>query len=217
MSRCKLRPVLGLLLFAAGLLTDCSKPTLVIFSGQTEAEANEMVLALRSHGIEATKASGKTGISVVAPETSFADAVQILAAAGLPRQKRPSVLDLFPPGKMFTTPGEEIIRSRYALEQQIAADLQMIEGVRNAQVVLALPEQPTHGLQLMASASVILVYDDLLDMGGLVPRVKLFVQNSVPQLPADRIGVVMFHSKGQAERTETIAQGLPSPERVAGR
>lgn len=212
---------LALPLLFAGAIAGCSKAPAELFTGQTEAEANDMVMVLRSHGIAATKIQTKAGVNVMAPDGDFTESVKVLEAEGLPRQKRPSVVDLFPSGKMFTTPAEEGIRSRFALEQQIAANLQMIQGVRNAQVVLAMPEQAFRGPQLPASASVMLIYDDLLELEGLVPRVKLFVQNSVPQLQADRIGVAMFHSKGgdpaQAATSPPAAAAASSmPATVSG-
>lgn len=198
------------MLALAACLAACSKPMAELYGSQTEAEANDMVLALRSHGITATKVSGKAGISVMTSDAEFAASVQVLTAAGLPRQKRPGVTDLFPAGKMFTTPAEESIRSRFALEQQIASDLQMIQGVRDAQVILALGEPVAHGPQTPSSASVMIIFDDHLEAEGLVPRVKLFVENSVPQLPAERISVVMF-------RAHYDEPAQPGPSQVAVR
>ncbi len=193
-----------LLLATLLLVTACNEQMTELYGGQTEAEANEMVLALRSQGIKAVKVTKKDGVSIAAPDSAFADSIRVLTSAGLPRQKRPSVMDLFPPGKMFTTPAEESIRSRFALEQQIAADLQMIQGIRGAQVILAFTESVGRGPAPPSSASVMLIYDDTLESDGLVSRVKLFVQNSVPQLGTDRISVVLFHSHYELPKPDPL-------------
>ena len=187
-------PATMLLLATLMLVAACDEQMTELYGAQTEAEANEMVLALRSQGIKAVKVAKKEGVSILAPDVAFADSIRVLTAAGLPRQKRPSVMDLFPPGKMFTTPVEESIRMRFALEQQIATDLHMIQGIRGAQVILAFTEAVGRGPAPPSSASVMLIYDDTLESDGLISRVKMFIQNSVPQLGTDRISVVLFHS-----------------------
>ena len=206
--RCLFAPRRGaapMLLFATMLLmTACNEVMTELYGGQTEAEANEMVLALRSQGIKAVKISKKDGVSIAAPDSAFADSIRVLTSAGLPRLKRPSVMDLFPPGKMFTTPAEESIRSRFALEQQIAADLQLIQGIRGAQVILAFTEPVGRGPAPPSTASVMLIYDDMVESDGLVSRVKLFIQNSVPQLGMDRISVVLFHSHYELPKLDPL-------------
>jgi type III secretion protein J len=192
-----LLPALGLLL----LLGACSKPMTKVYGDQTERDANEMVLILRRHNIEAMKVPEKTGVNIMVPEPEFMEAVAVLEGAGLPRKKHATVVDLFPSGSMFSSPAELEIRSRYSLEQQISSYLTMIPGVRTAQVILSIPQAPPRGATPPSSASVLLVLSDRFESDGLLARVRQFVRNSVPNLALDNITVSVFRGPVDASQT----------------
>jgi type III secretion protein J len=174
-------------------LSGCGPSPIPLFSNQNERDANEMLSALRSHGIDARKEVVKGGaVTIMVADRDFAKAMEALRAEGLPRQPKPSVPDLFPGDKMFATPAEENIRIKFALEQEIAQSLTMIQGVRDARVVLVMPDPDPHREKQPTSASVLLIHDEQLDDLGLVPRIKRFVQDSVPGLTEDKISIALF-------------------------
>jgi type III secretion protein J len=174
-------------------LSGCGSPEVPLFSNQTERDANEILSALRLHGINAHKELQKGGtVTVSVGDRDFAKAMTTLRAEGLPRQPKPTIPDLFPGDKMFTTPTEENVRIKFALEQEIAQSLTMIQGVRDARVVLVMPNPDPHRDKQATSASVLLIHDEMLDDLALIPRIKRFVQNSVPGLTEDHIAISLF-------------------------
>ena len=186
------RPMLAALLLLLAL-AGCGKAQVALFSNQTERDANEMLSALRQHGIEAHKELQKGGtVTVMVGDPDFARAMATLREQGLPRQPKPTIPDLFPGDKMFTTPAEENVRIKFALEQEIAQSLTMIQGVRDARVVLVMPNPDPHKDKQPTSASVLIIHDEELDDLALVPRIKRFVQDSVPGLTEDRISISLF-------------------------
>lgn len=195
-----------LLLFACfAFLTACQEE--ILYSQRTEDEANEMLFALRQVGIDASKETAKDGsITVMVEKDRFFEAVRVLQAAGLPKHKKLSTLDLFPADGMFSTPTQEGVRLKYALEQELAQSLLLINGVRDARVHLVLPERVSRTETKQPSASVILMHDDGLDEIGLVPRVQHFLENGVEGLSRDRISVVLFPVDGPAPQISAIQQ-----------
>lgn len=175
------------------MLAGCGKAQVALFSNQTERDANEMLSALRQRGIEAHKELQKGGtVTVMVGDQDFARAMSTLREEGLPRQPKPTIPDLFPGDKMFTTPAEENVRIKFALEQEIAQSLTMIQGVRDARVVLVMPNPDPHKDKQATSASVLIIHDEELDDLALVPRIKRFVQDSVPGLSEEHISISLF-------------------------
>lgn len=183
----------ALAIVVLALLAACGPSEVPLFSNQTERDANEMLATLRARDIKARKEILKGGtVTVMVADADFVKAMTALHAEGLPRQPKPTVPDLFPSDKMFTSPAEENVRIKFALEQEIAQSLTMIQGVRDARVVLVMPDPDPHRDKRPTSASVLLIHDELLDDLGLVTRIKRFVLDSVPGLTEDHISISLF-------------------------
>lgn len=113
-----------------------------IHHGLEEREANELVAALQTTGIEAEKVAesgrGKTWAVQVPAELQGA-AVQQLNALGLPRVRREGMAQIFASGSMVPTPTEERLRESHLLAEQAVLALEQLEGVAGARVQLSLP------------------------------------------------------------------------------
>ena len=72
---------------AAVLLAGCGKET-TLHAGLEERQANLVMAALRDAGIDCHKSEGEEGTwNVSVAESKFADAVNLLEKAGLPRRQ----------------------------------------------------------------------------------------------------------------------------------
>jgi len=139
------RIALGAALFLFVLtLAGCKKE---IVHGLTEGEANEIVVILKDHGIEADKLADKGGDSkkgqlylISVDELSAVDAKRILIDEELPRPRDRGLMETFATPGIFPTSTEEKARYVAALQGEIATTLKTIPGVVDAKVHLVLPE-----------------------------------------------------------------------------
>ena len=100
---------------AALLLAGCDKET-TLHAGLAERQANLVMAALIDAGIGCHKSPGEEGTwDVTVVESRFADAVNLLEKAGLPRQPHQGVGEVFKKTGMISSPSEERIRFMDAL------------------------------------------------------------------------------------------------------
>src|SRR5687767_1086030 len=98
--------ILALLLLA---LAGCSKVGL--YSGLNEQEANEIVAALASDGIDADKLAADTkSWQVSVAKGDLGAALDLLRAQGLPHDRYVSMGDVFQKQGLVSTPSEERMR-----------------------------------------------------------------------------------------------------------
>ena len=121
------------------LLAACSGQPL--YSQLTERQANEMVAALRSAGIDAEKQSQEGRFSVLTASGDFSRAVQVLNAQGLPREAFDTMGKVFKREGFVSSPLEEHARLLHAMSQEISNTLGNIDGVVTARVHLVVPER----------------------------------------------------------------------------
>ena len=164
-----------------------------LYSALPEQEANEMIALLMQHDIGADKLMAKDGTDVVMVDKSrFAQAVDTLHNAGLPRKTFESMGDVFKTGGLVASPLQERARFLYALGQELSGTISQIDGVLSARVAVVLPENdildrsPTP-----SSASVFVRYDAASNVDHLVPQIKMLVADSVQGLSYDRVSVVL--------------------------
>ena len=125
---------LGLLLLAA-----CGRAEL--YGKLTEAQANEMIAVLQRSGIEADKTSaGENGWTLTTAKSDFGRAVEILQSQGYPRQDFATLGTVFKKEGFVSSPTEERARLNWGLSQELSRTLTEIDGVVQARVHLALPE-----------------------------------------------------------------------------
>lgn len=191
----------ALCLFVAG----CKES---LHRGMTEAEANEIYAALDLQGISVERkynaADGNYDIRVELDQIS--EAVVILRARNLPREKFNSMGDVFGGGGLVSTPFEERARYIYATNQELSESLSLIDGVSRARVHIVMPE-PNRITQETepARATVFIYYQDRLDVSRSIPLIKTAVASGVDRLYYENVTVAAFP---ETARTPRLAAGL---------
>jgi type III secretion protein J len=136
--------VAGALLVVAGMLAaGCSAN---ILHGVDERAANEAIGALERAGIgaeklpdEGTSGAGST-YSVRVAHADGSRALDLLRAAGLPRDRRHGFAETYGQPSLIPTPSEEHARYLDALSGEIERTLESVDGVVAARVHLVLEE-----------------------------------------------------------------------------
>jgi type III secretion protein J len=122
----------------------------------------------------------------------FADAINILKEAGLPKQEFQSMGQVFKKDGLVSSPTQERAQMIFALSQELSRTVSEIDGVLSARVHLVLPENDPLRQQLVpSSASVFIRHRSSTPVGNLVPQVKMLVANGVAGLSYDKVSVVL--------------------------
>ena len=178
---------------AALLLAGCDKET-TLHAGLAERQANLVMAALIDAGIGCHKSPGEEGTwDVTVVESRFADAVNLLEKAGLPRQPHQGIGEVFKKTGMISSPSEERIRFMDALAQDLAKTISSIDGVVDARVHVVLPENDPfarHALPSSAAVAIRSRWDS--DVTDLVPSIKGLVKNAIEGLAYEKIMVTVF-------------------------
>ena len=178
---------------AALLLAGCDKET-TLHAGLAERQANLVMAALLDAGIDCHKSPGEEGTwDVTVVESRFADAVNLLEKAGLPRQPHQGVGEVFKKTGMISSPSEERIRFMDALAQDLAKTISSIDGVVDARVHVVLPENDPfarHALPSSAAVAIRSRWD--ADLTDVIPSVKGLVKNAIEGLAYEKIQVTIF-------------------------
>ena len=183
----------SMLLGAVLLLAGCDKET-TLHSGLPEQQANLVMAALLDVGISCHKTPGEEGTwNVMVVESRFADAVNILEKAGLPRREYQGIGEVFKKTGMISSPSEERIRFMDALAQDLSRTIAGIDGVVDARVHVVLPENdPFARNSLPSSAAVAIRSRWDADITDIVPSVKGLVKNAIEGLQYEKIMVTVF-------------------------
>lgn len=166
-------------------LSACSSST-TLFSGLEQDEANEIYSTLLEVGIPAERQNSKDGAVVTVPQSMSSDALKVLQAKGLPRDRKSSMGEIFRKESMISSPLEERARYLYALSQELERTLMRMDGVISSRVHIVLPERSNPGEPLSpSSAAVFVKYDQRTSFPAYVPRIRELVFNSIPGLSGD--------------------------------
>jgi len=188
---CWRRWALALAALGLLLLGGCSSQEL--YSQLSERQANEMVAALRSAGIDAEKKSQEGRFSVTTGRSDFPRAVQVLNAQGLPREAFDSMGKIFKREGFVSSPLEEHARLNHAMSQEISNTLGGIDGVISARVHLVVPERnPLADKPMPARASVVIKHRPDKDLAAQTTQIKALVVNSVEGLAYENVTVALF-------------------------
>ena len=181
-------------LAAALLLAGCDKET-TLHAGLEERQANLVMAALLDAGIDCHKAPGEEGTwNVTVVESKFAEAVNLLEKAGLPRRPHQGIGEVFKKTGMISSPSEERIRFMDALAQDLAKTISGIEGVVDARVHIVLPENDPFARHAMPSSAAVAIRSRWdADLTDIVPSVKGLVKNAIEGLQYEKIMVTVFH------------------------
>ena len=183
-----------LAILAAGLLlAGCDKET-TLHSGLEERQANLVIAALLDAGIDCHKSPGEEGTwNVTVVESKFAEAVNLLEKAGLPRRAHQGIGEVFKKTGMISSPSEERIRFMDALAQDLAKTISSIEGVVDARVHIVLPENDPFARHVMPSSAAVAIRSRWdADLTDIVPSVKGLVKNAIEGLQYEKIMVTIF-------------------------
>ena len=180
----------ALVLLAALLLSACEAE---LYNNLDQRQANEMVATLQQRGIPAQRMAVKGGqYTVVVDKARFADAINVLKEAGLPKQEFQSMGQVFKKDGLVSSPTQERAQMIFALSQELSRTVSEIDGVLSARVHLVLPENDPLRQQLVpSSASVFIRHRSSTPVGNLVPQVKMLVANGVAGLSYDKVSVVL--------------------------
>src|SRR5690606_64424 len=126
----------GWLCLAVLVLSACTEP---VHHGLSERAANEMVVVLEQHGIEAHKERDPAGDGqwlVAVGAGARVEAWRILQIEGLPRPETGGFGSFYPGSGLIPTAGEERVVLQYATAQELQKALLKLEGVVDAHVNL---------------------------------------------------------------------------------
>ena len=186
---------------AALLLAGCDKET-TLHAGLAERQANLVMAALIDAGIGCHKSPGEEGTwDVTVVESRFADAVNLLEKAGLPRQPHQGVGEVFKKTGMISSPSEERIRFMDALAQDLAKTISGIDGVVDARVHVVLPENDPFARNALPSSAAVAIRSRWdADVTDIIPSVKGLVKNAIEGLQYEKIMVTVFRDSPPREK-----------------
>lgn len=200
------------ILCCTGLAAGCSDKK-ELYSNLSQREANEIIVALQEAGLRADKVPGPENTYLVRIGSGqFGEAVSVLKAAGLPKEKYPKLTEVFKKSGLVSSPSEERIRYMSALSDDIASTLMQIDGVISARVHIVLPDNDPFREKIQpSSAAVFIQYRSDIPMEKSVAQIKNLVVNSIEGLSYDRVSVALFPSAPSPARTAAARAGTPDP------
>jgi type III secretion protein J len=211
---------LGVVLALSLLVAACGSKVDLLAS-IAEADANEVIAALASAGITATKLAGKEGmVGIQVPAQEAARATDTLRQLGLPRENFTGMGQVFQKSGMISSPLEERARYLYALSQDLSATLTRIDGVVFARVHLVLPEKGSAlEKDSPSSAAVFIKHRADHDLDMLQPQVRRMVVNSIPGLASERVSIVLIPSEVKRDNASQMQSvwGVDVPAASVGR
>lgn len=157
----------------------------------TEYDANEAVSVLLARGIQAEKLAGaEQSFDVLVADSDMPRALEILVDAGLPRERRATLGDLFKREGLVSTASEERIRYAFGLSQELERTIATIDGISSARVHVAIPQSdPLATVRKPPSASIFVRYREPASPEALGPLVRGLVVRAIEGLDADRVSV----------------------------
>ncbi len=179
----------------------------IILTNVEEKDANEIIVLLRSKGIEADKMAVKvaTGATVQQKAGQFWDiavaadkatnALAVLNRIGLPRKPAITLLDVFPSEGLMKTEKEENVRYQEGLNEQIASTIRNIDGIIDVDVQISIPKQNIFNPEAekeKPTASVYVKHDGVADDPNnlIVQKVKRYVSGSIIDLEYEDVTVI---------------------------
>lgn len=198
----------GLLALLALCLTGCK---VELYSGLSEAEANQMLALLMLRDIDSEKQVIKEGnVAIKVEKSQFVDAVEALRQHGLPARRTESMNDLFPSGQLVMSPVQEQAKINYLKEQLLEKMLRGMDGVVNAQVSIAESVSHNRRETPVPSASVFVKHTPGINMQSRENDIRSLIQNGIPNLRAENISVVLQATDYRYQRALPVSE-QPSP------
>jgi type III secretion protein J len=186
--------VLGLALILCGCVTH------ELQTGLSEQDAQEIVVLLNEHGIDASagkaasekKGEEKWSVVIKGGDQNLARAWRVLQENGLPRQKDHGLEDVFSNAGMIPTATEERARLLLGTSGEISRTLKSVDGVVDAHVLIVMPDSSPildKTDRVPPTASVLIKYRG--DASPLSEEdVKKLVARAVEGLQAENVAVI---------------------------
>jgi type III secretion protein J len=181
-------------------LTLCGCVTHELQTGLSEQDAQEIVVLLNEHGIDASAAKGasekkgeeKWSVVIKGGDQNLARAWRVLQENGLPRQKDHGLEDVFSNAGMIPTATEERARLLLGTSGEISRTLKSVDGVVDAHVLVVMPDSSPildKTDRVPPTASVLIKYRG--DASPLSEEdVKKLVARAVEGLQAENVVVI---------------------------
>lgn len=189
----------GVVAAAVLVLAACSSRVELI-GAVPEQEANEALGALLTAGVAADKVAGKEGMVALHVQSGqVVQAVEVLKAQGLPRERFAGMGDVFRKEGLISSPLEERARYVFALSQELSATISRMDGVIAARVHVVLAERSPGGEETTpASAAVFIKHQPQAHIEALQPQVRRLVAGSIPGLASERVSLVTLPAQAPA-------------------
>jgi type III secretion protein J len=199
-------PRRGRWLAALALLLALGGCKVGLYSNLNEQEANEIVAALSTEGIDAAKSRVEgNNWQVEVDESRMGVALDVLRAQGLPNERFATMGEVFQKQGLVSTPSEERMRYIYAISQELSQTLRHVDGVVSARVHVVIPaNDPLSEKIRPSSAAVFIKHRPDVDIRLLAPAVKDMVAHSIEGLTHDQVSLSLF----EARRPAVAAAGV---------
>jgi len=170
-----------------------------LYGDLKEHEVNDVVGALRSEGIDATKsASGDDQWAVKVPSADFARSIAILKNQNLPPQSFDGLGRVFKKDSLVSTETEERARLIYALSQELQRTLSQLDGVVLARVhPVILPKDSFSSRARVSSASVFIKHRPGADIASKIPIIRELVAHGIEDLDVSKVSVAAFATEAR--------------------
>ena len=209
-------PRRGRWLAALALLLALGGCKVGLYSNLNEQEANEIVAALSTEGIDAAKSRVEgSNWQVEVDESRMGVALDVLRAQGLPNERFATMGEVFQKQGLVSTPSEERMRYIYAVSQELSQTLRNVDGVVSARVHVVIPaNDPLSDKIRPSSAAVFIKHRPDVDLRLLTPAVKDLVAHSIEGLTHDQVSLSLFEAR---MLPRAVPAALPQPAlKVAG-
>jgi type III secretion protein J len=215
--------VLAVVLAASMILTGCLKSELE--TGLSEAEAQEVIVMLKQHGLEAQRAYVARGketptwtVYVLGGNSNLVLAWRILQENGLPRQRVKGLDEVFSASGLIPTASEEKAKLLVGLTGEITRTLKSVDGVVDARVHVVLPDNSPlldRSQWSPTTASVLIKY-----RGKSIPmdenEVKSLVARGVQGLTPEQVAVIYKNVPSMPREARDVAWYVGNQEVTVG-
>ena len=165
-----------------------STPTYgVLLAGLDPKDAAAVTAKLQSDGVSYKLASG--GTTVLVPQSALDKERLSVAAAGLPAGSTSNSWAAFDKQGLTSSSFQQQVAYQRALESTLAASLQKIDGIRSAEVHLALPEKRLFTEDQKPARASVLVQADGTPSSGTVDAMTHLISSAVPDLDAKDVSI----------------------------
>ncbi|WML39389.1 flagellar basal-body MS-ring/collar protein FliF [Neobacillus sp. OS1-2] len=170
-----------------------------LYTGQlTQREIGDIKAELDKQGFTDYKISD-AGTMLLVPKKEAPDLIVSLASSGYPKDTKINY-DIFGENLQFgATDRQYDILEREAMQNQVANVIKNVDGIKNAEVILTLPENSVFVRQeddQKASASVMVEVEPGAKLNsGQIRALYTLVSRSVPNLPVENITIMNQYSE----------------------